>query len=203
MKKLDLKKQWKELYGTKAGVIVAVDVPKLTYLMVDGVGDPNTSKTFQEAVEALYSLSYTLKFTLKKSPRAIDYGVMPLEGLWWADDPRVFHEADKSTWKWTAMIVQPDVIGKAEIAAAFDQVRKKKNPAALDRVRFETLEEGPSAQVLYLGPFSDEGPTIQRMHDFIHAAGKDLYGKHHEIYLSDPRRTAPEKLKTILRQPMR
>jgi hypothetical protein len=202
MEKLDLKKKWKQLYGAKAGAIVAVDVPTLTYLMVDGEGDPNTSQAFQEAVEALYSLSYTLKFTLKKSPRAIDYGVMPLEGLWWADDPRAFYEADKSAWKWTAMIVQPDVIKQAEVDAAFDQVRKKKNPAALDRVRFEKLEEGTSAQVLYLGPFSAEGPVIQRMHDFIHAAGKQLRGKHHEIYLSDPRRTAPEKLKTILRQPM-
>ena len=202
MEKLDLKKKWKQLYGAKAGAIVAVDVPPLTYLMVDGEGDPNTSQAFQEAVEALYSLSYTLKFTLKKSPRAIDYGVMPLEGLWWADDPRAFYEADKSAWKWTVMILQPDVIHQAEVDAAFDQVRKKKNPAALGRVRFEKLEEGPSAQVLYLGPFSAEGPTIQRMHDFIHAAGKELLGKHHEIYLSDPRRTAPEKLKTILRQPM-
>jgi hypothetical protein len=203
MKKLDLKKQWKELYGPKAGVIAAVEVPPLTYLMVDGEGDPNTSKAFQEAVEALYSLSYTLKFSLKKSPRAIDYGVMPLEGLWWADDPRVFHAADKSKWKWTAMIVQPDVIGRNEIDAAFAEVRKKKNPAALDRVRFETLTEGPSAQVLYTRPFADEGPTIMRMHEFIGAAGKSLHGKHHEIYLSDMRRTAPEKLKTILRQPMR
>jgi hypothetical protein len=134
MKKLDLKKQWKEFYGAKAGAIAAVDVPPLRYLMVDGEGDPNTSQAFQEAVEALYSLSYTLKFTLKKSPRAIDYGVMPLEGLWWADDPREFYLANKSTWKWTAMILQPDVIGQAEIDAAFDLVRKKKNPAALDRV---------------------------------------------------------------------
>ncbi|MGA3345414.1 MAG: GyrI-like domain-containing protein [Terracidiphilus sp.] len=202
MNKLDLKKQWKQLYGTKAGDLVAVDVPKLTYLMVDGEGDPNTSKAFQEAVEALYSLSYTLKFTLKKSPRAIDYGVMPLEGLWWADDPGVFYSSEKSKWKWTAMILQPDVIGQAEIDAAFDEVRKKKNPAALERVRFEALTEGPSAQVLYLGPFAEEGPTIERMHGFILAAGKELRGKHHEIYLSDPRRTAPERLKTILRQPM-
>ena len=202
MKKLDLKQQWKDLYGTKAGAIVAVDVPPLTYLMVDGEGDPNTSLSFSEAVDALYSLSYTLKFSLKKSPSAIDYGVMPLEGLWWADDPRVFHTVVKSKWKWTAMIVQPEFIAQAQVDAAFDEVRKKKNPAALDRVRFETLTEGPSAQVLYLGPFSDEGPTIQRMHDFIHAAGKELRGKHHEIYLNDPRRTAPEKLKTILRQPM-
>jgi len=202
MEKLDLKKQWKHLYGAKPGAIVTVDVPALTYLMVDGEGDPNTSKAFQEAVEALYSLSYTLKFTLKKSPRAIDYGVMPLEGLWWADDPRAFYEAKKSTWKWTAMIVQPDFIAQAQVDAAMEEVRKKKNPVGLDRVRFETLTEGPSAQVLYEGPFADEGPTIQRMHDFIHAAGKELHGKHHEIYLSDPRRTAPEKLKTILRQPM-
>jgi hypothetical protein len=206
MKKIDLKKQWKPLYEGKDGAVVAVDVPPLTYLMVDGQGDPNTSKEFQEAVEALYSLSYTLKFSLKKSPRAIDYGVMPLEGLWWADDPRDFgwggNRTDKSKWKWTAMIAQPEFITKALVDAAMEEVRKKKNPAALDRVRFETLTEGPSAQVLYLGPFSEEGPTIQRMHDFIHAAGKELRGKHHEIYLNDPRRTAPEKLKTILRQPM-
>jgi hypothetical protein len=202
MEKLDLKKQWKHLYQPKPGVIVTVNVPPLTYLMVDGQGDPNTSQSFSEAIEAIYSLSYTLKFTLKKSPRAIDYGVMPLEGLWWADDPRAFHLADKSAWKWTAMILQPEFIVQREVDAAFDQVRKKKNPAALDRVRLETLEEGPSAQILYLGPFSEEGPTIQRMHDFIHAAGKELRDKHHEIYLSDPRRTASEKLKTILRQPM-
>jgi hypothetical protein len=202
MEKLDLKKQWKQLYGVKAGAVVAVEVPPLTYLMVDGQGDPNTSQSFSEAVESLYSLSYTLKFSLKKSPRAIDYGVMPLEGLWWADDPRDFHAANKSTWKWTVMIAQPQFITQADVDTAFIEVRKKKNPAALDRVRFDTLTEGASAQVLYVGPFADEGPTIQRMHEFIHAAGKQLRGKHHEIYLSDPRRTAPEKLKTILRQPM-
>ncbi|MGD0106293.1 MAG: GyrI-like domain-containing protein [Rhodopila sp.] len=202
MKKLDLKKQWKDLYGTKGGGIVAVDVPPLAYLMVDGEGDPNTAQSYQDAIEALFSFSYTLKFTLKKSPRAIDYGVMPLEGLWWADDPRLFCQADKSDWKWTAMILQPDFIAQAEVDAAFEQVRKKKNPAALDRVRFERLTEGVSAQTLYVGPYSDEGPTIQRIHDFIRAAGKELRGKHHEIYLGDPRRTAPEKLKTIIRQPM-
>jgi hypothetical protein len=203
MEKLDLKKQWKPLYGGKAGTVVSVDVPPLTYLMVDGEGDPNTSQSYKDAIEALYALSYTLKFTLKKSPRAIDYGVMPLEGLWWADDSRAFYEAgNKSSWKWTAMIVQPEFITQEQVDAAFDQVRKKKNPAALDQVRFERLREGASAQVLHVGPFSAEGPIIQQMHDFIHAAGKQLRGKHHEIYLSDPRRTAPEKLKTILRQPM-
>jgi len=203
MQKLDLKKQWKHLYQPKAGELVEVNVPPLTYLMVDGEGDPNTSEAFQQAVEALYSLSYTLKFSLKKSPMPVDYGVMPLEGLWWADDPRVFHQADKSSWKWTAMILQPEFISQAQVDRAFDDVRKKKSPAALDRVRFETLEEGPSVQILYTGPFSEEGPTIERMHSRIHALGRELHGKHHEIYLSDPRRTAPEKLKTILRQPMR
>ena len=203
VEKLDLKKQWKHLYQPPAGEITVVNVPPLTYLMVDGEGDPNKSKAFEQAVEALYSLSYTLKFSLKKSPRAIDYGVMPLEGLWWADDPRVFMQTDKSAWKWTAMILQPELISRGNVDAAFEEVRKKKNPAALERVRFETLDEGECVQTLYFGPFSEEGPTIQRMHDAIHAAGKKIHGKHHEIYLSDPRRTVPAKLRTILRQPMR
>jgi hypothetical protein len=203
MEKLDLKKQWKHLYQPTATAVTAVDVPALTYLMVDGQGDPNTSPAYAQAIEALYSLSYTLKFTLKKSPQPVDYGVMPLESLWWADDPGAFHRKDKSTWKWTAMILQPEFIGRRQVEAAFDEVRKKKNPVALDRVRLETMAEGTAAQILYVGPFADEGPTIQRIHDFIHAAGKELCGKHHEIYLSDPRRTAPEKLKTVIRQPMK
>jgi hypothetical protein len=203
MEKLDLKVQWKHLYQPPSNAVTAVNVPLLTYLMVDGEGDPNTAQSYQDAVEALYSLSYTLKFAVKKGPRALDYGVMPLEGLWWADDPSVFRLPDKSAWKWTAMILQPEFIERKQVDAAFDEVRKKKNPAGLDLVRLETLTEGESAQILYVGPFSAEGPTIERLHEFIHAAGKRLRGKHHEIYLSDPRRTAPEKLKTILRQPMK
>jgi hypothetical protein len=203
MEKLDLKKQWKHLYDAKAGAIAPVEVPPLNCLMVDGEGDPNTVKSYGEAIEALYSISYNLKFAMKKGKRAIDYGVMPLEGLWWADDPNAFHQTNKSAWKWTALIVQPEFITRPDVDRAFDEVRKKKNPAALNRARFEMLAEGPSVQTLYIGPYSAEGPTIQRMHDFIHAAGKQLRGKHHEIYLSDPRRTAPEKLKTILRQPMK
>jgi hypothetical protein len=203
MEKLDLKKKWEHLYQPSASEIVIVDVPSLTYLMVDGESDPNTSTAFTHAVEALYSLSYTLKFSLKKGEQPVDYCVMPLEGLWWTNDPGAFHRKDKSTWKWTAMILQPDFIDSKQVSAALYEVRRKKNPAALERLRLETLHEGPSAQILYVGPFADEGPTIQRMHDFIHTAGKELNGKHHEIYLSDPRRTAPEKLKTIIRQPMR
>lgn len=202
MEKLDLKKQWKHLYQSKPGVVAAVEVPSLAYLMVDGEGDPNTSQSYQDAIEALFSLSYTLKFAVKKGPRAIDYGVLPLEGLWWADDPRVFQQAGKSKFKWTAMIAQPEFIDRRQVDAAMEVLRKKKSLAALGQVRFEKLVEGACAQVLHVGPFAAEGPVIQRMHEFIHAAGKQLRGKHHEIYLSDPRRTAPEKLKTILRQPM-
>jgi hypothetical protein len=203
MEKLDLKKKWKHLYAPSGKEVTAVTVPPLQYFMVDGEGDPNKSPAFEQAIEALYSLSYTLKFSLKKRPGAQDYGVMPLEGLWWANDPRSFHLADKSGWKWTVMILQPDFIAPKDVDAAIEDVRRKKNPVALDRLRFEILEEGPSAQILYTGPFSAEGPTIQRIHDFIRAEGKELCGKHHEIYLNDPRRTAPEKLRTVIRQPMR
>ena len=202
MEKLDLKKKWKCLYQPSAKEISMVDVPPLNYLMVDGEGDPNTSSAYRQAIEALYSLSYTLKFSLKKSPKAVDYGVMPLEGLWWADDPSAFQLQDKAAWKWTAMILQPDFISSEDVAAAFAEIKKKRNPPALDRIRFQEMHEGPSAQTLYIGPFADEGPTIERIHEFIHAHGKALRGRHHEIYLSDPRRTAPEKLKTIIRQPM-
>jgi len=202
-KKLDLKKRWKDLYQPPTGKLVKVDAPPLAYLMVDGEGDPNSTPAFQDAIEALYSLAYTLKFSLKKRPRPVDYGVMPLEALWWANEAPLFYETDKSNWKWTAMILQPDFITRAQVDSAIKQVRQKKNPAALDRVRFDTLAEGPSVQVLYVGPFSEEKPTIERMHEFIRTAGKQLYGRHHEIYLSDPRRTASDKLKTILRQPMR
>lgn len=204
MEKLDLKKKWKQLYQPSTSAITTVDVPPLTYLMVDGEGDPNTSPAFTLAVEALYLLSYTLKFSVKKNPTPVDYGVMPLEGLWWADDPGAFHRNDKSTWKWTAMILQPDFIDSRQVEAALHEVRKKrKDLAALGRIRLETLIEGRAAQTLYIGPFADEGPTIQRIHDYIHDAGNELCGKHHEIYLSDSRRTAPEKLKTILRQPIK
>lgn len=203
MQKLDLKKQWKDLYQPRPGVIAEVNVPPLRYLMIDGAGDPNTAPAYQQAIEALYALAYTLKFSLKKSPEPVDYGVMPLEGLWWADDPRAFLSGDKAQWKWTAMIMQPEFITAEQFASAVVDVRRKKNPLALDSVRFDVLDEGLAMQVLHLGPFSAEGPVLQQMHDRIHAQGRELHGRHHEVYLSDPRRTAPEKLKTILRQPMR
>jgi hypothetical protein len=202
MGKVDLKKDFKYLYQTSARQVLQVDVPAMNYLMVDGKGDPNAVPEFGQAIEALFAVSYTLKFMVKKGALGIDYGVMPLEGLWWADDMSKFSIEDKSNWKWTAMIVQPSFISEEMLDAAISEVQRKKNPAALSHLRFETFTEGLSAQIMHVGPFSEEGPTIAKVHQFIMANGSKLRGKHHEIYLSDIRRAAPEKWKTIIRQPM-
>jgi hypothetical protein len=203
MTKIDLKKDLKHLYNPSKKNFAVVEVPAMNFLMVDGRGDPNTSADYQAAIEALFSLSYTLKFMLKKSG-AVDYAVMPLEGLWWVDD---VHRGDlwvnKDEWYWTAMMMQPDVVAAEHIAAAIEEVRRKKAPSALDKVRFEQFNEGLAAQILYTGPYADEKPTIDRLHHFIVKSGCQLAGKHHEIYLNDFRRTAPDKLKTVIRQPMR
>lgn len=202
MKKIDFKKELKHLYQASAKEVAEVEAPQMNFLMIDGEGDPNTSKAFSEAVEALFTVSYTAKFMIKKAPLAIDYGVMPLEGLWWADDMSKFSTEDKSNWKWTAMIMQPPPVTKDIVAEAIASVRAKKKLAALSRLRFAALTEGRCAQILHIGPFSEEGPTIAKVHQFIAARGR-MSGKHHEIYLSDIRRAAPAKWKTIIRQPFR
>ncbi len=201
MEKIDFKKELKHLYQASNKAVVEVDVPRMNYLMVDGQGDPNTSQAYADAIEALFAVAYTLKFMVKKGPLARDYGVMPLEGLWWADDMASFGSGDKSHWKWTAMIMQPPFITQDTVDNAVADVRKKKNPVALDKLRMQALAEGRCAQILHIGPFSEEGPTIAKVHQFIAARGA-LKDKHHEIYLSDIRRCAPEKWKTIIRQPM-
>lgn len=181
-----------------------VQVPRMTFLMVDGTGDPNTSAAFKDAVAALYSLSYTLKFALK-AQQGLNYRVSPLEALWWAEDMREFSVTRKADWQWTAMIAQPDAVTLEQFADALIEVRRKKGLPGLDRVRLEPFEEGPAAQVLHLGPYAEEGPTIEKLHRFIREHGYMFDGavqKHHEIYLGDPRRAAPEKLKTIIRQPV-
>ena len=203
MKKIDYKKELKHLYTASARNPDVVDVPEMKFLMIDGQGDPNTSERFRNAVEALFGLSYTLKFMIKKGTLQIDYGVIPLEGLWWVDDMTKFSMEDKESWKWTAMIMQPVFITTKLIVEAQEQLRKKKDLPILSDVRFESFLEGKSAQIMHIGPFSEEGPTIEKLHKFIDASGFKLYGKHHEIYLSDIRRAAPEKWKTIIRQPMK
>jgi len=203
MDKVDYKKKLKELYQAMVGQKVTVNVPKMNFIMIDGRGDPNTSQEYIDAIQALYPVAYTIKF-MCKFEQGIDFGVMPLEGLWWTEDMNDFSSQDKSNWLWTAMIMQPDVVDKSLFERAVKQVSEKKNPKALNKVRFEAYEEGRSAQVMYVGPYSDEGPTITELHSFIKTQGGKLdnTNKHHnEIYLGDPRRTDPSKLKTIIRQP--
>jgi hypothetical protein len=201
MKKVDLKKDFKNLYNPSSKEIESVKIPKMNFLMIDGMGDPNTSKEYMDSIETLYSVSYSIKFIVKKG-KAIDYVVMPLEGLWWMDDMNKFSIENKDKWKWTSMIMQPDFINKEFFEEAIKQVKIKKKLIMLPRVRFESFNEGLSVQIMYIGPYSAEAPAIERLHKFIKDKGYNLRGKHHEIYLSDPRKTAPEKIRTVIRQPV-
>jgi len=202
MPNTDLKHALKSLYTPSSKAVSLVDVPPLLFLKIDGMGNPNTASAYVEAVEALYSVSYVLKFMLKRAPQPLDYSVMPLEGLWWADDMAAFTVLDKDAWRWTMMIAQPDILSEALLEAASNEAARKKTLPALPLLRLEAFHEGRAAQIMHLGPYSDEAPTIARLHTWIQEQGYELRGKHHEIYLSDPRRTAPAKLKTIIRQPI-
>lgn len=203
MEKIDFKKRFKKLYNPSAKEVVVDDIPEMNLLMVDGIGDPNKAPAFPDAIAALYSVSYTLKFMLKKGKTAVDYVVMPLEALWWADDMSDFKAGKKERWKWTLMIMQPDFVTNDMVKKAIEEAGKKKELPAMAKIRFETLQEGLSAQIMHIGPYSAEAPTIQKIHDYMKEKGYTFAGKHHEIYLSDPRKTAPEKLKTVIRQPVR
>lgn len=204
-RKIDLKKEDRALYAPPAKTFTVVDVPEMSFLMIDGKGDPNVGP-FGAAVEALYAVAYTLKFMSKADP-GIDYVVMPLEGLWWAEDMVAFDpdRGDRSQWLWTAMIRQPDHIIPVMFAEAVEKTRaKKKGLEWLADIRLASFYEGLSVQIMHIGPFSEEGPTIRKLHqEFLPQNSLTENGRHHEIYLSDFRRTAPEKLKTVLRQPVR
>lgn len=203
MTKVDFKKSLKHLYAPGKKAFEQVDVPAMQFLMVDGHGDPNTTPSYQEAVEALYAVAYKVKFISKKE-LGKDYTVPPLEGLWWAEDMDTFVSRDKSEWDWTMMIMTPDWISAETFSTAVMDVRQSKDPAALDLVRLQNYDEGLSVQIMHIGSYDDEAPTIARLHhQYLPENHLVENGKHHEIYLSDPRRTAPEKLKTILRQPVR
>ena len=199
--KIDLKQELKQFYRPSGGAIGVVDVPAISFLMVDGTGDPNTAQAYKDAIEALFSVAYTLKFARKKAGKGPDFAVMPLEALWWSDDMSDFIRGDKNRWQWTAMMALPDFVAAKDVAEAKEQAAAKKELPALAALRLERFREGPAAQILYTGPFADEGPTIEAIHRFIADSGKTLSGRHHEIYLSDFRRTAAAKLKTIIRQP--
>ena len=202
--KIDFKKTMKEFYNPSSKDFTLIDVPPFPFLMIDGEGAPGGSE-YANAVQALYSVAYTIKFTSKKE-LGMDFTVAPLEGLWWADDMGVFMNRyeDKSDWKWTAMIMQPDHITQAIVDRAVSDSAKKKDLPALPKLRFETYHEGLCVQILHIGPYSAEGPTLKRLHlEYLPANGYVEAGKHHEIYLSDPNRSAPEKMKTVLRQPVK
>ena len=176
----------------------------MAFLMIDGSGNPNTSQEYQQAVEALYGVAYALKFLLKKE-QGVDYAVMPLEGLWWTPDIREFSVEHKESWLWTMMIAQPQEVTAALFERAREPVQRKKPSPALTKIRLEPFHEGLAAQIMHLGPYTAEEPTIVRLHAFIREQGFTFDGirqKHHEIYLSDPRRAAPEKMRTVIRQPM-
>ncbi len=199
---IDLKKMLPG-YRAPRGRFEIIDLPEMRYLMVDGHGDPNTSPAYADALAALYPVAYTLKFTSRRE-LGRDYVVPPLEGLWWAEDMEVFTTArDKSQWSWTMMLMVPDWLDEDDVETALDRVRATKAPSRLADLRVASLAEGRCVQTLHVGPFEDEGPVLARMHhEFIPDQGLRLAGTHHEIYLGDPRRAAPERLRTILRQPV-
>ncbi len=206
MERLDLRKMWKHLYAPSAKKVEVVDVPALNFAMIDGRVTagvlPAESPEFQQAVEALYGISYTLKFASKmRKDNPIDYPVMALEGLWWTESGE-FDITKPEGWLWTLMIMQPDHITPEMFQEARQRLKEKRNSPALDKLRLERFHEGLCMQTMHIGPYAEEPATIERMKAFAHENGYALCGKHHEIYLGDPRRAQPEKLKTILRHPV-
>ena len=201
MEKIDLKKEFKAFYNPPTKEVTLIDVPKMNFIMIDGQGAPE-SPQFAQSIQALYPIAYTIKFDKKKAG-GTDYGVMPMEGLFWADDMKVFmpETADRNKWQWTLMIMQPDFITRKDFENAVAAAGKKKDNPLIDKVRFESYTEGESTQIMHIGPYSAEGPNIQKLHQKIAGIGGKLTGRHHEIYLSDPRRAAPDKIKTVVRQP--
>ena len=177
-----------------------VQVPPLSFLCLDGQGDPNTSPAYAAAVQALYSVSYAARSAVKRAGGPV-FKVSPLEGLWWAEDMNAFLTGDRSEWHWTMMIRQPDVVSGDLCARLAGEMAEKKPVPAARRLRWMSFEEGAAAQVLHVGPYSAEAPTIERLHGLIRQRGFRLAGRHHEIYLGDPRRSAPDRLRTIIRQP--
>jgi hypothetical protein len=204
MAKIDLKKELKDFYAPSTHAISIVDVPVMPFLMIDGCGDPNTSAEYAAAVETLYAVAYALKFRIKRAgDDAPDYVVMPLEGLWWADDMARFSSGDKAAWKWTMMILQPPEVTAQMVEETGREAERKKQLPALHALRLESYHEGLSAQIMHIGPYAAEGPAIAKLHDHIQQSGHILHGKHHEIYLSDPRKAAPDKMRTVVRQAFR
>jgi hypothetical protein len=199
--KVDFKKDLKHLYNPPKGDFHVVAVPEMNFLMVSGTGDPNTSEDYQQAVEGLYTISYGIKFAFKS--QGLDHVVPPLEGLWWMENMNDFTLANKASWEWTMMIMQPEWVTAEAVEKVVHDAMKKKKLTTLRKIQFAPYHEGLSVQILYTGAYENEAPTIAEMHRYIKSHGYQTNGKHHEIYLGDPRKVSPEKMQTILRQPIR
>jgi len=197
-----MRKDFRALYSPSPKAPAFVDVPPMNFLIVDGAGSPDATPSFQEAIQALFSVSYTLKFALKKAGLA-DVRVMPLESLWWSKGSSKLRLDRKGDWRWTAMVMQPPPVCRRRAEATVRRLADEKGLPALPRVRFERFAEGRAAQILHIGPYAEERPTIERLASFIEENGCRSAGKHHEIYLSDPRRTAPERIRTVIRHPVK
>ena len=201
--KTDFKVLYKNLYAPKAGEFARVEVPVMNFLMIDGHGNPNTAPAYALAVQALYSSAYGLKFFSKKQ-LGHDYTVPPLEGLWWASNPSAFTLGLKDDWDWTMMIMVPDWLGAEQVQQVLADTKLKKPELPIDALRFESYAEGACVQTMHIGPYANEGPTLERLHlEYMPTQGLTFNGKHHEIYIGDPRRGDQAKLKTVLRQPVR
>lgn len=202
-KKLDYKKEFPDLYKPSLKTPTIIKIPEMTFFMVDGTGDPNTADEYKDAVQILYNISYALKMkVIKKETPSKDYVVPPLEGLWYIPNMEEWSMEEKDKWQWTMMIRIPDFIKESQIKKAMKILKETKNPKSFSKLRFEQYDEGTCVQIMYVGPYDEEPPTIKKIHRFAEKNGYDLNGHHHEIYLSDPRRIEPERLKTILRQPI-
>jgi hypothetical protein len=197
--KIDLRKTMKPLYSPPSGEVELVKVPPTRYIMVDGHGEPG-GKSFQEAMGVIYNLAYTIKFRAKRLLKK-DFSMMAPEGLWWMKGKKI-DMTKPGDWLWTLMIVQPDFVTQKLFADAVEEIRRKKNPPGLERARLETFNEGPCVQIMHVGPYSAEPDSIAKLDAYAKEHGYKLVGKHHEIYLGDPRRSAPSKLRTILRHPV-
>lgn len=199
---IDIKKRFQHLYRPPAGRFSDVDVPAMTYLAIDGHGDPNTSPAYQQAVEALYTAAYSTRAALKARTGEV-FTVGPLEGLWSSADPDDFVAGTKSNWDWTMMIALPEEVAAQDAAIGLATAARKKPQLPVDRIRRLVLTEGRCLQIMHVGSYDDEAPTLARLHhEVMPERGLTWNGRHHEIYLGDPRRTAPEKLRTVLRQPV-
>jgi hypothetical protein len=202
MSKLDLKKELKEFYRASAKQANIIDVPEGKFVTIVGRGAPG-GPAYYAALNALYSITYAIKFRCKAEGK--DFTVMTLEGLWWWDDPSITDLDDappREEWNWKSMIRIPDFVTENIVEDAKKIVKEKKGIKEADKIKFEAFYEGVSAQIMHIGPYSEEGPTAKRLHNFIGESGYRMRGLHHEIYVSDPRRVSPERLKTILRQPI-